>query len=177
MGECWLGMYCRRLDAEQMMKTDPDLYEKAATILVAANAGKFGPGSPAFINWLTINEMPFELIELFRHLSPLRETWLGAGGLYDEARIVSINDLLPEGLQSDLLIVGSAPNGDHIAVDIADGAVGYLCHEADWQKEGARNWFIAVSDSLGNYMSEINCGGSLPDDYWEARKAAGNHAE
>ena len=146
------------------MKTDSEIYEKTADILNAANSERFAPASSTFIGWLTTNNVPFEIIELFGHLSPKVETWLGAGSLYVESHIISCNKLLPEALQVDLLIFGSAPNGDHIALNLADGAVGYICHEADWQKEGARKWFIGASDSLGSDISGINFEESLPEE-------------
>ncbi len=90
--------------------------------------------------------------------------------MFAESDILSCNQFFPEALLNRLLIVGSAGNGDHIALDTESGAVGYISHEHDWQPH-PRDYFVAVSPSLEAYLQAINAKNStVPDDYWEAKR-------
>ena len=154
------------------MNTGVELYEEAIEILKSAGNGCFDDASSAFLEWLAAKEVPYELLELFRHAAPKSEAWVGAGGLFDETRIMAWNDNWPEAIGSGLLIVGSAANGDHIVIDLRDGRTGYLCHEANWQREGARKWYASVAESFGQFVLQSNLPGSrIAADYFEAADA------
>jgi len=80
------------------------------------------------------------------------------------------NNDFPEALENDLLITGSAPNGDIICIDLKTGGVGYICHEKDWPSN-PRDSYASVSKSIGSFLHEINSNPPLiPEDYWEAIK-------
>jgi hypothetical protein len=109
-------------------------------------------------------------VQLFESHIPKTEVWAGAGVLFPELDLVKWNTDFPEGLRARLLIVGSAANGDHIAIDLKDGSTGYISHEHDWPQQ-PRRYFTAVSQSIGSYLSEINSDPPLlPEDYWAAMK-------
>ena len=83
--------------------------------------------------------------------------------------MIKWNLSFPEGLAHRLLLVGSAPKGDHIAIDLKRGAVGYICHEQDW-RDNPRMHFIAVSPSIGRFLEDISASPTaIPEDYWEAK--------
>ena len=152
------------------MKLDTDVLAETAEILAQAAGFSLEPCSQAFDDWAQAVSLPSELFEFFRSHAPQGELWAGAGALFAECDIPRWNRLYPEALQNGLLVVGSAANGDHIALDTESGAVGYISHEDDWQTH-PRAYFIAVSPSLGAYLHTINAEQStLPDDYWEAKR-------
>jgi hypothetical protein len=151
------------------MKVDQHIYREAAETLVRAGGGTFGAWNDVTQRWSAEHQLPPELQAVFRNAAPKTEIWAGAGTLFGEDQIVRWNNDFPQALQRALLIVGSAPNGDHIAVDLRDGATGYISHEDAWHGD-PRRYFIPVSESLGIYLRDINNEeAGLPDDYWAAK--------
>jgi hypothetical protein len=119
--------------------------------------------------WCIHNDLPKTLVELFESHIPKTEIWAGAGALFAEWDIVKWNNWFPEALKARLLIVGSAANGDHIAIDLSDGSTGYISHENDWRQR-PRQYFIPVSPSIGDYIREINRDPPrVSEDYWDAK--------
>ena len=152
------------------MKTDKHLFIRAALAASKAGGGDVGPWSRESALWFARNELPEELRHLFETDIPMEELWAGAGALFDEGRIIKWNSDFPAALRSSLLIVGTAANGDHIAIDLIDGATGYISHEQEWGLQ-PRTFFIAVSPSIGCYLRDINRESAvIPEDYWEAKK-------
>jgi hypothetical protein len=98
--------------------------------------------------------LPDEVRRLFEADMPKEELWAGAGALFDEASMVKRNSDFPEALRANLLIVGTAANGDHIAMDLMNGSTGYICHEQEW-RVCPREFFVAVSPSIGCYLRDI----------------------
>jgi len=151
------------------MKVDKRIFIKTAESFSIAGKGALGPWRRSTEVWSSKQYFPEQLKNLFKTHIPKVEIGAGAGALFDELRIIRWNDDFPEALKAKLLIVGTAPNGDHIVVDLKTGATGYMSHEHDWQSD-PREFFIAVSDSLGNFLRDINSNPSrVPDDYWDAR--------
>lgn len=150
-----------------------ECYVQIAERLVNAVGGKLGPCSHRMRQWLQAQELPDFVRSMLCDFSPDRELWAGAGVVFEEAGIVRWNDDFPEALNSDLLILGSASNGDHIAVDLNTGETGYINHEVDWPKK-PRSDFIAVAPSFGVYLRDINeTPSSMPDDYFAAARLQG----
>jgi len=139
--------------------------------------GLIGPGDPNFISWMERKELPAELIEALKRISPKDELWAGAGTVYPEARIVAANDDFPAAIESKLLIVGCAANGDPIAIDYGpgNGATGYISHEEMRDAKDIREVFISVGKSIGAFLYHSNLGddGAVPDDYWDAKEGQG----
>ena len=151
------------------MRLDADALIETVVVLSQAAGFSLEPCSQAFEGWAQSVSLPAELFKFFRWHAPQGELWAGAGALFSEYDIPRVNLTFPEAFQNKLLILGSAANGDHIALDTESGAVGYINHEDDW-REHPRDCFIAVSPSLGIYLRNINAKESIiPDDYWEAK--------
>lgn len=154
------------------MNTGRTILEEAARMLSRAGGGMFGALSPETRRWLEARNAPPELLKLWEDFAFRSEAWAGSGSFFDESKMREWNNDLPEAMASDLLIVGSAANGDHICLDLKTGQVGYLSHEQAWQNE-PRRFFISVSESLGSYIGDINARDcKIPEDYWEARSRA-----
>lgn len=152
------------------MRTDKDEFIRAVSA-VAKGGGHTGPWSKRTALWCIRHGLPSELRELFESHMPHNEIWAGAGTLFGESQIIRWNDNFPEALRARLLIVGSGPNGDHIAIDLNNGATGYISHEHDW-RINPREFFIAVSPSIGSFLVDINRDPpSIPEDYWDAIRA------
>ena len=152
------------------MKLDADVLIATAEILSHAGGFSLEPFSQPFEDWAHSVSLPNDLFEFFRFHAPQGELWAGAGALFTERDIQHVNLTFPEALQNRLLILGSAANGDHIALDTESGVVGYISHEDEW-RDHPRDYFIAVSPSLGIYLRDINADEAIvPNDYWEAKR-------
>jgi len=157
------------------MRIDKDDFVTITRAFIDTGVVNVGPCSNYTLVWALENHLPYELIDLLKTHSPKTEVWAGAGALFDEARIVQWNNDYPEALANGLLIVGSAPNGDHISIDLRTGDVGYISHEHSWQST-PREFFIAISPSIGAFIRDINIHPTtLPEDYWEAKEASFNN--
>jgi hypothetical protein len=145
-----------------------------AAILSLARGGKFSAASRSALKWCEQKALPNQLVELFNTAAPQTEVWAGAGALYPMRSIIRWNDDFPAVLAHQLLIVGSAANGDHICIDLKNGEVGYVSHEHGWEVKQPRRYFIAVSPSIGKFLKDSNATNlvkRLPADYWEAKEA------
>jgi hypothetical protein len=152
------------------MRVDKKAFLGWAEILGSSGGGKFGPCLEGTLLWCIKNDIPEELVELFRCCIPKTEIWAGAGTLFSELDIIKWNDWFPEALHARLIIVGSAPNGDHIAIDLVNGATGYIDHEDDW-REQPKMYFIPVSTSIASYIQAINYDPQqVAQDYWDAKR-------
>jgi hypothetical protein len=121
--------------------------------------------------WLADKALPEELMELLESSMPKVEIWAGAGTIFDELNLIKWNKNFPEALRSKLLIFGTAPNGDHIAIDLNDGGTGYISHEHDWRHK-PRDYFIGVSRSIGSFLRDVNKNPpTVPEDFWDAKDA------
>lgn len=151
------------------MRVDAEIFQQTARHLADAGGGVCGPCSDDTAEWAVGRGIPTAVVELFKRTIPKTEVWAGSGVLFDESRIVRWNEDFPEALRAQLLILGSAPNGDHIALDLAEGQAGYICHEEDWQQD-PRRFFVAVSESIGTYLRDVNSSQTdFPEDYWAAK--------
>jgi hypothetical protein len=151
------------------MRIDPKIFAKTIRTIVTAGGGRVGPCSKNTLAWCHTHKLPKEIVDLFQSLTPKSDIWAGAGALYGERMILKYNDDFPEALQAMLFIVGSAPNGDHIAIDLVDGRTGYISHEQNGTIQ-PRKYFVAVSPSIGCFLRDINMDPSkIPDDYWSAK--------
>ena len=150
------------------MRIDKKIYVMEARAICRAGGGDVGSWSPESAVWFVGSRLPEEIRQLFENHIPKQELWAGAGALFDEGKIVKWNSDFPAGLRSNLLIVGTAANGDHIAIDLKNGSTGYISHEQDWCVH-PRAFFVPVSPSIGCYLRDINRETSIvPGDYWEA---------
>jgi hypothetical protein len=150
------------------MKLDKDTFIELAKIY-AEGGDPFGPCAESTIHWCEKNRLPNEIRNLFQTHIPKVSIGAGAGALFDESNLIRWNEDFPEALGAGLLIVGSAANGDHIAIDLKNGSVGYISHENDWQKQ-PRNYFATASLSIGFFLRDINQNPPLiPEDYWEVK--------
>jgi len=152
------------------MRIDKDEFVKIVSLNLRKNS-RTGVWSKETESWYARHEIPWELVELFRTYNSSSEISAGAGTLFEESRIVRWNDDFPEALNTRLLIVGSAPNGDHITIDLNTGGTGYLSHEHDW-RGNTREFFVVVSPSIGRFVADLSSDPpTIPEDYWEAIRA------
>src|SRR5262249_29099345 len=86
--------------------------------------------------------------------------------------IVEMTDKDPYGINprgNGFIVVGGCPNGDPIAVDVADepGSVWYICHET-MSAGPVRRASIRVAKDLTEMLDGM-AGGEFPYDYFEAK--------
>lgn len=146
-------------------------FARIAPHLRSSEGGRFDGASPRMTQWLQGLDVPSELKAFFLEHSPKTEIWAGAGFLFDEESIVRRNTEHTAALRTGFFIVGSAPNGDLIVIDIAvgEGTVGYVMHDKMWETKEWRDIYVPVCPSLGEYLLRINTSETdLPNDYFDA---------
>jgi hypothetical protein len=152
------------------MRVDEDIFVETARRMASGGSGEVGPCSQKTLRWMQDRDLAPAVKSLLSNHVPKAEVWAGAGALYNENQILQWNDTFPEGIDARLLIIGSAANGDHIVLDLVNGAIGYVDHEANWRLK-PREHFLPVAPSIGAYLREINMSpASIPDDYWTAAR-------
>jgi hypothetical protein len=155
-----------------MMKLHEELFEKAVEQLALAGGGRVGRASPEVARWLeSMRLLPPRLVSFLSTHSPKTELWAGAGCIFDEATIMRRNVDFPGVILAGLFIIGSAPNGDLVVLDLdkSPGAIGYLMHEQMYSVQDIRSVFVPVCESVGEFVSRINADErDLPNDYFEA---------
>lgn len=94
--------------------------------------------------------------------------WLGANA----------EDFVPIAIRDGLLIVGTCPNGDPVAVDVREqlGSAGYIGHETMWQAGNVRDVFAVLAPGLGALAAGLD-EDAFPLDYYEATQRGGPDAE
>jgi hypothetical protein len=95
--------------------------------------------------------------------------------IYTLDDIVEMTDKDPYGVfarANGLIVVGGCPNGDPIAIDLADepGSVWYICHET-MSARPVREVSIRVASDLTEMQNGMARGG-FPYDYFDARDRA-----
>lgn len=155
-----------------MMKLHEELFEKTVQQLAQAGGGRVGRASPEVTRWLeSLRLVPPRLVSFLRTHSPKTELWAGAGCIFDEATIMRRNVDFPGVIQAGLFIIGDAPNGDLVVLDLekSPGAIGYLMHEQMYSVRDIRSLFVPICESVGEFISRINADErDLPNDYFEA---------
>lgn len=111
---------------------------------------------------------PEEMQEAFDAMDP-------APPVYTLAHIVEMTDTDPYGIsarENGFVLVGGCPNGDPIAIDVADeaGAVWYICHET-MHGQPVREVSVRVAAGLAE-LFEAMAEGNFPFDYFEAKDRA-----
>jgi hypothetical protein len=101
------------------------------------------------------------------------EAVLPAPPVYTLDDMVEMTDKDPYGISpraNGFVVVGGCPNGDPIAIDVADepGSVWYICHET-MSDQPVRQASIRVAKDLTE-MLEGFAGGEFPYDYFEAKR-------
>ena len=104
------------------MRIDEHLLEAFIVGLDLEGRGLVAPAGAEFRRWLRARNLPERLTHFLSRYSPREELWAGAAALFTERRIMKFNDDFPSALESGLLLLGSALNGDWIAVDVREGA-------------------------------------------------------
>jgi hypothetical protein len=154
------------------MKLGARRFEETVRRLDRGGLGRIGNATPEVAHWLeSLHELPPSFVSFMKTHSPKTEIWAGAGGIFDETAIMRWNREFPAPLQAGLFILGSAPNGDLIVLDLENspGAVGYLNHERMYSVQDLRPIFVPICESLGEFLWRINANeNDLPDDYFEA---------
>jgi hypothetical protein len=137
--------------------------------------GRVGPARPQFCKWLLSNAIPDPVVNIFRDGSLWRYRVDPAEDFADlrfntESDIMVENRATPMALRDGLLIIGSLPNGDRIALDVREGvgAVGFIEHGGMWHSEDLRDNYIQVAASVDD-MARLYQQGKLPADSCDAK--------
>lgn len=107
-----------------------------------------------------------------KEMRKARDAMEPAPPVYTLDDIVEMTDKDPYGINpraNDFVIVGGCPNGDPIAIDVADepGSVWYICHETMFDRP-VRQASIRVAKDLTEMLEGL-ARGEFPYDYFEAK--------
>jgi hypothetical protein len=131
--------------------------------------GEFGPAGKTFEKWLRAGGAPAALVAELADCCPLRPVYAGPVELYSARGVMFVNGPggIPELLPAGLLVVGSCPTGDPVAVDLRElpGRAGYVNHTVLHQKrKDVRAGFAPLAESLGE-LAGLLADGNGPADY------------
>jgi hypothetical protein len=133
-----------------------------------------------FTRWASTRGLPRQIIQQLIQLAASPEEMKEAFDavepappIYTLADIVEMTDEDPYGISpsaNGLMIVGGCPNGDPIAVDVADepGSVWYVSHE-DMSEGPVREAAIRVAKDPAALMEGIANDRKFPLDYYAAK--------
>lgn len=126
--------------------------------------------------WIEYLKIPSELKKFLEYLSLSEEFGLGAATLLTPEQIIKEYEDFPSIFKAGFLIIGSAGNGDMLAIDFkkGEGNTGYLSHEDLWGSEykDPHDYFLNIAESVGKFALKAidykNCPmdyfGTMPDD-------------
>ena len=141
--------------------------------IITAYGGKPGKPSRKMLAFLNDKGLTERAINYIAEFVLKKGTRVSAIEFYAEDGLLGANaeGYVPIAIRDGLLIVGSCPNGDPVAVDVRErvGAAGYIGHETMWQSANVREAFIVVAPSLGRLAQGLDAH-RLPLDYYEARE-------
>jgi hypothetical protein len=147
--------------------------------IIVAHGGQAGNASRKLLAFLRDKGLSEEAIELLTGYVLKKSAYVGPIDFYSENGWLGANaeDYVPIALRDGLLIVGSCPNGDPVAVDVREqvGLAGYIGHETMWQSSSVREVFIGLAPSLGQLAAGLD-EGRMPLDYYEANEQKGGRA-
>ena len=139
--------------------------------LMTAYGGKPGEPSRKLLAFLRGKGVSEPAIEYLTGYVLKKSTGVNAIGFYDQDGWLGANadDFVPIAIRDGLLIVGTCPNGDPVALDVREqlGAAGYIGHETMWQAGSVREVFAVLAHGLGALAAGLH-EDEMPLDYYEA---------
>lgn len=144
--------------------------ERFWVVMTAHGAKPAGPGRKLLAVFRD-NRVSAAAVAFASAYLPEKMCGVNAIRFYGQADVAGVNaaDGIPVCLRDGLLIVGTCPNGDPVAVDVRDrlGEAGYVGHETMWQAADVRDRFVVLTASPGELVEGLR-DGRLPLDYYEA---------
>jgi hypothetical protein len=148
--------------------------------IISAYGGKPGRPSAGLLTFLRGRGVSEAAIAYLAGYVLEKSAGVGAIDFYAEDGWLGANaeDFVPIAVRDGLLIVGSCPNGDPVAVDVRDqlGAAGYIGHETMWQAGSVREVFAVLAPGLGALAAGLR-DGTMPLDYYVATRRGSLAAE
>ncbi len=139
--------------------------------IITAYGGKLGKPSRKLLAFLQDKGLSSQAVAYISGYILQKGAGVSAIDFYGQSEVLKVqaDDYLPIALRDGLLVVGSCPNGDPVAVDVRDrlGAAGYIGHEETWQVANVREVFRVLSPSLGRLAEGLDQD-RMPLDYYEA---------
>ncbi len=143
--------------------------------IITAYGGKPGKPTRKLLAFLREKGVSERAIEYLSGYVLKKGSGVSAVDFYGEDGWLGANaeDFLPIAIRDGLLIIGTCPNGDPVAVDVREqlGAAGYIGHETMWQATNVRKVFAVLAPSLGGLAVALDQD-ALPLDYYEATQQA-----
>ena len=138
---------------------------------IKAYGGKPGKPSPELLTFLREKQVSDEAVAFLTGYAVEKSAFIGPVDFYAEDGWIGANspDYIPIALRDGLLIVGTCPNGDPVAVDVRDklGEAGYIGHEKMWKVSNVREAFAVIAPGLGALAYGLDQD-QVPVDYYEA---------
>jgi hypothetical protein len=133
-----------------------------------------------FIAWASSRGLPNRIIEQVmlcaaspREMKAASEAMEPSPPIYSLEDIVSMTDEDPFGispLENGFIVAGGCPNGDLVAIDVANepGSVWYISHE-NMSEGSLRDAAIRVAKDVATMIQEM-ANEKLPFDYYDAKE-------
>lgn len=154
------------------MKLEVEKFEKALALCPDLPGRRPEPVSSRIQDFLNHSAIPDELRQLLLAQS------FTSGRSVGKVRLCRVNSLDEENADDDrpsypdsgFLVVGSAANGDPVAIELSSGRTGYLSHDLLWESPESEvcSAFAAVADSAGEFFLQAVTKEDFPCDYYRA---------
>ena len=139
--------------------------------IMATYGGRPGKPSRKLLAFLRSKGVSETAIEYMAGYVLTKASGVSAIDFYSQDGWLDVNAEVgvPIAIRDGLLVVGSCPNGDPVAVDLLEqlGAAGYIGHETMWQEGSVREVFAVLAPGLGALAAGLD-DARLPLDYYEA---------
>lgn len=155
------------------MNIDIELFKEA--INYQADEKPIFNSSPSifYAKWVEGLSIPKELKDFLLYFLLSDEYRIGTAVLYTPDQILTENQEFLYILNAGFIIIGSAPNGDMIAIEYlrTHGETGYLSHDNlwEWDVKSRRNpheYFLSLAMSVGKFALKAVKEKEFPMDYY-----------
>jgi hypothetical protein len=137
--------------------------------LTGSSAGLFRKPSAGFVAWLQKKRIPAWLRQHLTRYALARDMEIGVIRLYSPSNLRASNDQFPIMVRRGFLQIGSATNGDPVAVRFrGERAVGYLSHDELWtdEPEDPADYFLPLASDIDGVVALAVQIEKCPLDYY-----------
>ena len=151
------------------MSAHPESFVATLTRLAGSSTGLFRKPRDGFVAWLQKKRIPAWLRQHLTRYALARDMQVGVIRLYSPSSLRASNDQSPIMARRGFLQIGSATNGDPVAVRfVGEKAFGYLSHDELWtdEPEDPAEYFLPLATDIDGLVALAVQIEKCPLDYY-----------
>ena len=161
------------------MSAHSESFVATLTRLAGSSTGLFRKPTDVFAAWLQKKRIPAWLQQHLTRYALAHDTEVGVIRLYSPSSLRASNDQCPIMVRRGFLQIGSATNGDPVAVRFrGEKAVGYLSHDELWtdEPEDPAEYFLPLANDIDGLVALTLQIEKCPLDYYGTMVEVSNKA-